>query len=178
MTVENGIFHHGTGLDDAVFEENGVFNNRALFDARAAEENGVLHGAADDAAGGDEGIGNLGAVHVLGGNCVTHLGDDGTLAAEELVIDAGAQEIHAVGIVRTDIGDQCAVTLELVGENHHLVIVVCDDLEQIKVVDGTVPLNELEQQVAACNEAVEELNVAALYAVADLYADDLVILFY
>ena len=98
--------HVGAGV--GILHEDGVLDYGALAHLDATEENGVLYGSLDDTAVSDEGVLYVGALLVLGGGGVAHLGENGAaLDAEQTLASLLSQHIHGrseVALQRADVG--------------------------------------------------------------------------
>ena len=66
MLVYDQIFDMDILTDGAVCKNDTVLDNSALFDGTATSDNGILYSSLDHGAVGDNGVGNIGCVKIMG----------------------------------------------------------------------------------------------------------------
>ena len=92
------------------------------------------------------------------------LGADRALGREEVVGDRGLQHVHIGLVVVLAVEDRRAIAGKVIGLDAHAARLLLDGLEEVEVVDGGVPVEHLEQLLAADNKEVDKGGVALVRA--------------
>ena len=94
MLVYHQIFDMDILTDGAVCKNYTVLDNSALFDGTATSDNGILYSSLDHGAVGDNGVGNIGCVKIMGRTGVVGACIDRPVIMERIGCSFVVDQIH------------------------------------------------------------------------------------